>query len=398
MSGSFEIRNFFRKMPADLIHEYFAARHGITFGVPEEGSEQTEIDRQLADWKNLPQEIKVSAARDFIKINDMADEAGIRAILDEAEFQDGGHEKILAQWEDFPLNRRVFYTFLHRSELWDNACLFHHSDSLPQNWWKKRKGFGHLKAETAPEAIEALAKRLGDYFFEHDGKGKNCRVEVLRRRNQDYFFAYPEDYSREVLEWNGNKLSARVAKQAYTVIFIYVQDEGTLDLMCKGNKTRIYEIQELFAQTILGIEKLPENERDSRIYELAPLLKPNFKFRYEPSSIIQSVAISKIRLTRRYTWDSRVVLESPMWKKQPEKIYEILESFSKACPLDSFFVTQAELKVVVLNEDGKEVTETIRLTTPNLCNLHREGTHAVLRKMLIDSEIEPRDLSDGGQT
>ena len=57
-----------------------------------------------------------------------------------------------------------------------------------------------------------------------------------------------------------------------------------------------------------------------------------------------------------------------MWKKQPEKIYEILESFSKACPLDSFFVTQAELKVVVLNEDGKEVTETIRLTTPNLCN------------------------------
>lgn len=98
-------------MPADLIHEYFAARHGITFGVPEEGSEQTEFDRQLADWKNLPQEIKVSAERDFIKINDMADEAGIRAILDEAEFQDGGHEKILAQWEDFPLNRRVFYTF-----------------------------------------------------------------------------------------------------------------------------------------------------------------------------------------------------------------------------------------------------------------------------------------------
>jgi len=49
MSGSFEIRNFFRKMPADLIHEYFAARHGITFGVPEEGSEQTEFDRQLAD-------------------------------------------------------------------------------------------------------------------------------------------------------------------------------------------------------------------------------------------------------------------------------------------------------------------------------------------------------------
>ena len=96
----------------------------------------------------------------FIKINDMADEAGIRAILDEAEFQDGGHEKILAQWEDFPLNRRVFYTFLHRSELWDNACLFHHSDSLPQNWWKKRKGFGHLKAETAPEAIEALAKTI----------------------------------------------------------------------------------------------------------------------------------------------------------------------------------------------------------------------------------------------
>ena len=69
MSGSFEIRNFFRKMPADLIHEYFAARHGITFGVPEEGSEQTEFDRQLADWKNLPQEIKGSSVKCLILPN-----------------------------------------------------------------------------------------------------------------------------------------------------------------------------------------------------------------------------------------------------------------------------------------------------------------------------------------
>lgn len=63
MAGNFEIRNFLRKMPADLIHEYFAIKHGITFGVPREGSEQTEFERQLADWKSLPQDIKVSVER-----------------------------------------------------------------------------------------------------------------------------------------------------------------------------------------------------------------------------------------------------------------------------------------------------------------------------------------------
>lgn len=75
-------------MPADLIYEDFLSKHGVTFGVPEENSEQTEFERQLTEWKNLPQGIKVSAESDF-----MADEAGVIAMLNEAEFQDGIEKK-----------------------------------------------------------------------------------------------------------------------------------------------------------------------------------------------------------------------------------------------------------------------------------------------------------------
>lgn len=398
MSGNFEIRNFFRKMPPDLVREYFSTKHGIEFGVLQEDAQQTELEKQLEDWRNLSESIRSATERDFIEINNMSDEAGIIAILDEADWHMGGREKLLNEWQDFPINRRVFYTFLNRSELWKQARLFHHSDTLPQNLWKKRKGFGHLKPDVSPEAINAFAQRLGDYFFEHDGKGRNCRVEVLKRKNQDYFFAYPEDYSREILEWNQNTLTPRVAKQAYCLIFIYVQEEGTLDLLCKGNKDRINDIQEIFAQSILGVESLPESEKDNRIYDLSPLLHSDFKFKYSPASVIQQIAISKIRLSRKHLWDSRMVLESPQWKKQPEKIYELLNDFSKGYPLESYVVSQAEIKVIVLNDDNKEVTETIRLTTPNLCNLHREGIHATLRQMLIESGLEPQDPTDDGAT
>jgi hypothetical protein len=51
------------------------------------------------------------------------------------------------------------------------------------------------------DSRNGLANLIRDYFHPTEGRGKNCVVELFRRGDLDYFFAYPEDYSQQSIEW-----------------------------------------------------------------------------------------------------------------------------------------------------------------------------------------------------
>ena len=50
-------------------------------------------------------------------------------------------------------------------------------------------------------SLEQLADLIRTYFHRSDGRGKHCVVESCRRGELDYFFAYPEEYSQQQIEW-----------------------------------------------------------------------------------------------------------------------------------------------------------------------------------------------------
>ena len=78
--------------------------------------------------------------------------------------------------------------------------------------------------------------RLDPELLPHtEGRGKNCVVEPFRRGELDYFFAYPEDYSQQSIEWVNGEFDRRPHNPAFEVIYVYSQKEGSLDLNFRGS-------------------------------------------------------------------------------------------------------------------------------------------------------------------
>lgn len=285
--------------------------------------------------------------------------------------------------------QRAMITYLDYSECWRGATRFYHADTL--TYWRKRKQMGHVSAAVDESSINLLADLIRGYFHSTEGRGNNCIVEPFRRGDLDYFFAYPEDYSQQSIEWMDGELNPRTHNPAFEIVYIYSQKDGTLDLSFHGSYKAIEPLQAMFTTAILKLDDLPPNPKDHRIYDLNPLRYKHFSFAYTLSSGIQNVAVKKLRFSSRVNQGERITLENDT-TQDPMAIYNQFERMEKSVPLHLYNVTQVELVasvVVGANKPSKMIN--IRLTYPNSCSLKYDEIGLKLRKMLASSGIEPKE-------
>jgi hypothetical protein len=173
-------------------------------------------------------------------------------------------------------------------------------------------------------SILQLASLIRDYFHHTEGRGKNCVVEPFRRGELDYFFAYPEDYSQQSIEWVNGEFDRRPHNPAFEVIYVYSQKEGSLDLNFRGSYKAIEPLQGMFAQAILKLKKLPPDPKDKRVYDLAPLIKKDFDFSYDVGSGIEKVAVKKLRLSSKMKRGDRITLEADP-SANHDAVYDLLD-------------------------------------------------------------------------
>lgn len=287
-------------------------------------------------------------------------------------------------------SERAMVTFLDYSQLWKGATLFCHADSLP--YWRKRKGFPHQPASVHEEGRKALADGIRNYFHRTEGRGKNCVVETFRRGELDYFFAYPEDYSQQSVEWVNGEFGRRPHNPAFEVIYVYSEKDGTLDLNFRGSYKAVEPLQSMFATEILKLSELPPDPFDDRVYDLNPLRERTFQFVYDPASGIQSVAVKKLRLSSKVVKGERITLEADAGAR-PQAVFDLLNQLKLR--LRTYNVTQVELATeVAVKPDEKPKSVTVRITHPNSCSLKYDDVDMRLREMLVDSGIEPREPTE----
>ena len=125
-----------------------------------------------------------------------------------------------------------------------------------------------------------LAGLIRNYFHHTEGRGNNCVVEPFRRGELDYFFAYPEDYSQQSIEWVDGQFDRRPHNPAFEVIYVYSQKEGSLDLNFRGSHKAIEPLQGMFAHGDPEAAELPPDPKDERVYDLNPLRQKGFDFIY----------------------------------------------------------------------------------------------------------------------
>jgi hypothetical protein len=380
-------------MPNTLLARYFQGRKLFTdldFAAMKEGKP----DDLFGAWLALSDAERNPMDAEFQSIFEMSCEKGFRAIIDEASWH---FQKTPGSIGDFVEKlsalqnhyERAMVTFLDHRILWKGATLFFHADTLP--YWRKRKNLRHRPAAVDEDSIRQLAELIRNYFHYTEGRGKNCVVEPFRRGELDYFFAYPEDYSQQSIEWVNGEFDRRPHNPAFEVIYVYSQKEGSLDLNIRGARKAVEPLQGIFASAILKLDKIPPDPKDERIYDLAPLMNKDFEFTFELANGIQRVMVKKLRLSSRVKKGDRVTLEANT-SNNPHAVYDLLDQARKSLPLSLYNVTQVELTAVVeVDADKPPKRIPIRITYPNSCSLKYDEIGLKLRAMLEASGIEPKE-------
>ena len=94
-----------------------------------------------------------------------------------------------------------------------------------------------------------------------DGAGI-ARWSLIVGTYKEYFFAYPEDFGQSGVEWISDSLKTRARHPAFEIIFVYSEEEGSLDIYAPKNTKAVPELQKLFAKTILKLDTLQDGSID----------------------------------------------------------------------------------------------------------------------------------------
>jgi hypothetical protein len=386
-------------MPNALLARYFEGR-GVLGDLDFSAMKDAQPDELFAAWLELSDSQRDTMDAEFRDISELSCEKGFCAIRDEAQWQlradPQAHKDFVAKLAALANHyERAMVTFLDHDKFWKGATLFYHADTLP--YWRKRKNLPHLPAAVHEAGRQELADRIRTYFHHTEGRGKNCVVEAFRRGDRDYFFAYPEDYSQQSIEWVKGEFARRPHNPAFEVIYVYSQKEGSLDLNCRGSYKAIEPLQEIFAAAILKLPELPSDPKDGRVYDLNPLRQKSFHFVFDVGSGIQNVMVKKLRLSFKVKRGDRITLEADV-SGNPDAVYDLLDKIGKSLPLHLYNVTQVELAArVMVDADKPPKSVTIRITHPNSCSLKYDELDLKLRDMLEASGIEPKEPPEGAE-
>lgn len=386
MASPYSHKHFFRKIPSDQLANYFVSKE-IDLGIDFSTFSNKQIDSLFAAFTDLPEDQQTAIEAEFQDIHAMACDGGIQALIDEAAFhQVGDFVESISTIDG--LHAKVMWTFIEKRHLWQGATLFLHADNVSTSYWKKRNDLPHLPPDVEDIAIQDLADAISAYFHKAEGRGRDCKAEVYRRHNKEYFFAYPEDFGLSTVEWVGKSLKNRARHPAFEIIFVYCESEGSLDIFAPKNTKAVPELQKIFAKTILHVDTLPDGTIDKRVYDLNPLADSEFQFQVEPESGIERIDVIQLRLTLKYSQKQRITLEADT-KHDPSAVYDLLELLKPP----TYYITLARVKVIFEPKPGKRArTRIFNITYPNSLSLGHDGDDLKIRKMLAKSGLEPKAL------
>ncbi len=385
MPAQYSHRQFFRRVPNHQLEKYFKSKEA-DLGIDFSKLKDKEVDSMFNAFANLPTEQQAGYEAEFQDINAMACEAGIAALIDEAGYHqdDEAFAASIASIEGF--HGKSVWAFLNKPEYWRGANMFLHADNVSASYWKKRNDLPSVPPNVDDDDIARLEEGISKFFHSTEGRGKNCKVEPYRRNEKEYFFAYPEDYSQSGVEWVSDSLKTLAHHPAFEIIFVYSENEGSLDIYAPKNTKAVPELQKIFAKSILGLNTLSDSVIDKRVYDLAPVDDVDFEFQIEPEMGIASAVVTRLRLTLKHGNKRRIVLEADT-RNNENAVFNLLEELKPP----AYHITQIGVKVTFDKVAGTRAkTRTFNITYPNSCALNHDGYDLKIRNMLAKSGLEPK--------
>jgi hypothetical protein len=339
--------------------------------------------------ETVPERKRSEMDRDFREIYDLADEGGAKALI--AEGLDRHHNDgkgvdlapMLAAMR-MPLHF-AFLVFLDHRDVFDVASDLHRADGISRTRWRGRSDVGDYAADVSKPTAARLGKRISEYYLLKEGRGQHCHVDHWRRDGRLYWFAYPEDYGQAPLGYDeDHRLLPRPHQPAFDLIFVYCQQEGSLDISVKGDKQTLHDLQRIFGEVILKV-RLPVPDTEPVKYELDALMDRHYPLPLEPEDGVEEVRIKRLRLRMMRIHDRKITLEANS-PTDPRAVYDMLDDLleNSRTAEDMLRLTGAGMQLVFRpNESGRKRTLIFDVGYPNSCSLkYSDPRHEVARKLL----------------
>ncbi|MBA3709179.1 MAG: hypothetical protein H0W83_10220 [Planctomycetes bacterium] len=322
----FEPRRIFRRARLQTLRAYFEHK-GIVTDVAWDELEDNDW-RTVADaWARLGDEINAQVAADFYDFDVMAEEAGVRALLEVFQMMGKDWSLALAAVDD-PLEG-VMRAFMEQTDLWNLATRLAVSDTLAHSRSHHRyDGLPGFTADIGSEACERLREGLSAFFRRVEGRGQHGVVESAERAGGVRLFtAYLSDYplAREILV-NRHELQRAVdAGRVFTLVVSCPTNGGAVDISASGGRKVRDEILTIFGRSMdEDLELVVDPMAQIGRYELNHLRR-RWTLPFDPTVVddarIRSVRFRVIGGGRRSVEIKADPNESPL------DIYEVLTNW-----------------------------------------------------------------------
>jgi len=387
--AQFNPKRVLRQISNALLKEFFEG-HGHALPIPWDEITNTQINEVFRAWQALADTPRRQIEVIFHDLDEMANEDGIRVLVDEGRNRDIDLAVSMESMESS--FDKAMWVYLNHNLIWDASVMFARADSLSSaRSWTRRVDMPVVAPGTNPDDLKKMQEALSAFYRERQGRGHHCRIEHFKRgSNHDYFFVYLSDYADTYINFDdAGKFQRTPERRAFEIVFAYDHQTGTLDMFAKGGRKIVEPLQKIFSRVILG-EDLRAEDVSANPYDLNHLMERNFKFPTEPEDGVVQVSLRRLRLSVVGNQRRRITLEADA-NGQREDIYDMLERDLNVnkLPRSVLHVTKATFNLQ-FNGNGHGRSLTFDVTHPNSCNLkskredHRIIGEKYLKKWKID--------------
>jgi hypothetical protein len=284
---------------------------------------------------------------------------------------------------------RAFWATLNRPQLIPNAKILAQVDALPSGAWLKRKSLPARGLPVDDTAAEELENALVSFFTKEQWRGENCKIDCLRRGDEEIFFAYAEDHPQTDVFWQGGSLTQQTLSPSFKLIFKHHDGLGTLDIYTDSDRDVIPKLQQLFAKAVIGDEIPLYPPPDEIIYDLPKLLEPGFQFQHSKDLGIHDVRVTKMRFRMVGAPWRRFLVEANTGK-QPAALADLVGRLTSEFDSDELVLDQVWIKVHFVRgeSDTRDRSPSFCITAPNSLRVQQNEFGDQIAEMLKQSGIE----------
>jgi hypothetical protein len=255
----FNHKKFLRAVPAATLRSYFTA---IAFPVPSDldwDASENELLKSLgAVIDDAEPESRTRLLGDLQEANDLADEAGFRAILNACP---ASLRLVSAMQHMASFAERALWALWHHPAVFAKAQEIRFFDDNARKADTRRTRLSKRRPMSlAPADHDALARAVAAFYRQHEGSGDHCVVEVAKRHAEGLtqLTLYIEGLADSRPEFEDGTLTRRRSRPAMELALVYDAARGIVETAVRGGKKYHDMLLAAFVEHLLKVEVTTE--------------------------------------------------------------------------------------------------------------------------------------------